>query len=249
MTTLTDIAAQLVAPFAPDQVEIKPGATTKDKSRALALAYADMRVYFERLDQVAGVEGWQSDYEMTARGVVCRLTICGVAKSAIGDYPIDAGDENPATSAEAQAFKRACAAFGIGRYLYELPRLWTDYDADKKQIVDPAGVVRELYRRCGLPASPQRPAPVQSAQPAEITLTGRITERAVKQNGTTWLRFQIGDEMVIAKGDLAAQWAKRTNGTPVIVMGVRRQDGRLGAYVEATAIQMAAGAEEAELPL
>jgi hypothetical protein len=29
-----------------------------------------------------------------------------------------ADDENAGTSAEAQAFKRACAYFGLGRYLY-----------------------------------------------------------------------------------------------------------------------------------
>jgi hypothetical protein len=157
MPTLTDIASGLAAPFDLDQVEIKPGATTRDKARALALAYADMRVYFVRLDQVAGVENWSSTYQMTARGVVCALTICGVTKSAIGDYPLDAADANPATSAEAQAFKRACAAFGIGRYLYELPRIWCDYDNEKKQIADPAGAVREMYRRAGLLQS-ERPA-------------------------------------------------------------------------------------------
>jgi hypothetical protein len=156
--TLSGIIVQLASPFPVEVIEIKPGATTQDKSRALALAYADMRVYFERLDAVAGVEAWQSDYQMTARGVLCRLTICGVTKSGIGDYPLDAGDANPATSAEAQAFKRACAAFGIGRYLYGLAGVWVAYDAQKRQITDPAGAARELYRRAGLlqPAAPVR---------------------------------------------------------------------------------------------
>lgn len=155
---LCDIATQLVAPFELEQIEIKPGATTKDKTRALALAYADMRVYEERLDQAAGVENWQTTYQMTARGVVCQLEICGVTKSAIGDYPIDAGDANPATSAEAQAFKRACSRFGIGRYLYHLPQIWCDYNNEKKQIVDPASAAREMYRRAGLLVEERRSA-------------------------------------------------------------------------------------------
>jgi hypothetical protein len=150
MQTLTDIAAQIAAPFDLRQVDVRAGATTHDKTRALALPYADLRAYHERLDAAAGIAHWQSAYTMTARGVVCALTICGVTKSGIGDYPLDPKDENPATSAEAQAFKRACSAFGLGRYLYDLPALWVQYDATKKQIANPQQVIYELYRRAGL---------------------------------------------------------------------------------------------------
>jgi len=38
------------------------------------------------------------------------------------------------TAAEAQAFKRACSMFGLGRYLYGLPALWVDYDAQTRQF-------------------------------------------------------------------------------------------------------------------
>lgn len=41
--------------------------------------------------------------------------------SSTGDS--DASDDNAATSAEAQAFKRAAMKLGIGRYLYELPKV------------------------------------------------------------------------------------------------------------------------------
>jgi hypothetical protein len=47
----------------------------------------------------------------------------------------DASDENAATSAEAQAFKRACVAFGLGRYLYDLPKQELPYDYGKFQAV------------------------------------------------------------------------------------------------------------------
>jgi len=92
------------------------------------MPYADMRAYESRLDEVAGVENWSSTYTITARRVA--LTICGVTKSGIGDYPPDAGDENVATSA--QAFKRGCAAFGLGRYLYNLPPTWCAYDGQRR---------------------------------------------------------------------------------------------------------------------
>ncbi|MFQ5616798.1 MAG: hypothetical protein ACE5GO_10135 [Anaerolineales bacterium] len=52
----------------------------------------------------------------------------------------DPGDANTVTSAFAQGFKRSCADFGLGRYLYFLPQRWCDYDAKKKQITAPPGL-------------------------------------------------------------------------------------------------------------
>jgi len=41
-------------------------------------------------------------------------------------------DDNAGTSAEAQAFKRACACFGLGRYLYYCDGVWVDLDERKR---------------------------------------------------------------------------------------------------------------------
>ena len=49
--------------------------------------------------------------------VTCELSIGGLGThSATGGEWAD--DENAGTSAEAQSFKRTCACFGLGRYLY-----------------------------------------------------------------------------------------------------------------------------------
>lgn len=143
--TLKDAYGRLARPFAQRLVELKPGALTQDKSRGLAMPYVDVRAYQYRLDQVVGAWGWSLRYQVSARGVVCELTILGVTKSAIGDYPLAGDDENPATSAEAQSFKRACAAFGLGRYLYRLPQVWGDYDSQKKVFRDPGHLVQQMY--------------------------------------------------------------------------------------------------------
>lgn len=144
-TTLAEAACWLAKPFPLAVVELKPTATTNDKSRALASPYVDMRAYYNRLDKICGAESWSSSITLSERGAVCALTIFGVTKAATGDYPLDPRDENPVTSAESQAFKRACSAFGLGRYLYALPQVWAAYDEKKKQIVDPAGVVAQMY--------------------------------------------------------------------------------------------------------
>lgn len=148
--TLDEAQAALAAPFAQKLIELKPSNVTKDKTRCMVAAYVDMRAYFARLDRAVGPGGWATSYTMHDRGIVCNLTILGVTRSSVGDWPA-AGDPNAATSAEAQAFKRACAAFGLGRYLYALPNLWVDYDEQRKRIAgDPAAIVYQMYQRLGL---------------------------------------------------------------------------------------------------
>lgn len=59
--------------------------------------------------------------------VTCDLTIFGIGShAATGEEWAD--DENAGTSAEAQAFKRASACFGLGRYLYQFTGTWVDLD-------------------------------------------------------------------------------------------------------------------------
>ncbi|MGA1996335.1 MAG: hypothetical protein ABSH45_11215, partial [Bryobacteraceae bacterium] len=48
-----------------------------------------------------------------------------------------ADNENAGTAAEAQAFKRACTCFGLGRYLYDLGGAWVDLDDRKQPLSKP----------------------------------------------------------------------------------------------------------------
>jgi hypothetical protein len=175
MELTPDVQQQLVAPFDIGLVEIKPGATTKDKAKALALAYADSRAYQDRLDAVVGAANWEVRYRMVSvKALVCRLTICGVTKEDLGECA-DSDDPNFWTVASAQAFKRACAAFGIGRYFYSLPQPWAEFDAQRKQFTDPRRVIEKMYHQAGLPVG-QRPAPAR--QPAPVATNGGDPERA-----------------------------------------------------------------------
>lgn len=85
---------------------------------------------------IKGKKAWKDtpateDKLVPGNKVVCVATITIHTKddktyerievSSTGDS--DASDDNAATSAEAQAFKRAAMKLGIGRYLYELPKV------------------------------------------------------------------------------------------------------------------------------
>lgn len=144
----------LAQPFPVEAIQWKPGATNQDKTRGLALAYVDLRHYIDRLNEVAGPD-WSDDYEVQAGGtvVLCRLTIAGVTRADVGEA--SSNDENTATSALAQAYKRACVKFGLGAYLYRLPRMWVEYDAQRKGFTDAA--LAKLAKLAGGPG-PAKPA-------------------------------------------------------------------------------------------
>ena len=129
----------LAQPFPAEAIQWKPGAVAKNQARALALAYVDSRYYQDRLNEVVG-PGWSDDHAVQLMGqkvvVVCTLNLCGVIRTDVGEC--DLSDQNAATTAKAQAFKRACTAFGLGAYLYRLPRLWVEYDAQRKSFPDEA---------------------------------------------------------------------------------------------------------------
>jgi hypothetical protein len=126
---LAELMDELAEPFDAERIAWKPQAVSGN--RALAIGYADARTYQDRLNEAVRAE-WSDDYEVLDDGavVLCRLTICGVTRSDIGEAPKN--DQNTATSALVQAFKRACVKFGVGRYLYDLPKKWVDYDPRRK---------------------------------------------------------------------------------------------------------------------
>ncbi|MDX2270503.1 MAG: hypothetical protein NW237_00945 [Cyanobacteriota bacterium] len=147
--SLREIYPHLCQPFPLKALEIKPGATTRDKTRALAMPYADIRVYQQCLDDIVGPEDWQVSYRPWGEAaVICQLTLLGVAREDIGEVGED-GD-NKFTSAVARAFKRACSCFGLGRYIYGLPTVWAEYDADRRVFKDVKGTLEQIYRQAGI---------------------------------------------------------------------------------------------------
>lgn len=150
--TMNEILRDLSKPFHPARITWRPGALTENKEKALALAYADLRAYQDRLDDLCGLD-WSVSYTPWGERIICHLTISGITRSSTGEADSEAErSEIAGTATEAQAFKRACAMFGLGRYLYNLPTLWVDYDAEHGRFTDKAkarlnGVIAQHYQR------------------------------------------------------------------------------------------------------
>lgn len=137
---------ELELPFEASSIEWRVTNTNRDKARGRAIPYADQRAYTDRLNALFSPGGWTRKYTIHTSAnfersrdqkivakvlVTCELTIFGVgAHSATGEEWAD--DDNAGTSAEAQAFKRACSCFGLGRYLYYFEGIWVDLDERKR---------------------------------------------------------------------------------------------------------------------
>lgn len=137
MMSYTEIDRALKRPFPASQISWRVGATKKDKSAGIALAYLDARDVMRRLDEVFGLM-WQVKYSHADQKTICEIGVCIDGQwiwraGGAGDTDIEA--EKGAIS---DAFKRAAVLFGVGRYLYELPNVWVEIDEFKRMKSTPS---------------------------------------------------------------------------------------------------------------
>jgi hypothetical protein len=130
MTSFPDLFADLAAPFDPKEIRVRTQAGHQ-------LSYITARTAMNRLDDILGPENWCDEYLPGQNSVLCRLTITlpdgkTVTKCDAGGYAgmADSGDDDK--SGFSDAFKRACAKFGVGRYLYRdgVPAFCRDREVD-----------------------------------------------------------------------------------------------------------------------
>lgn len=161
---MNDIFAPLKAEFPREAISWRAQSTTKDGTKAMALAYIDARDVMHRLDDVCGPAGWQCRYPHAGAKTVCEIGILHNGEwiwkaDGAGDSDIEA--EKGALS---DAFKRAAVRWGIGRYLYDLASPWVPCECYKrgdkfvwsKWTADPWNFVR----------TPSAPTPGRTAPPS-----------------------------------------------------------------------------------
>lgn len=108
-----------------DEIQVRP-TNTNYKGKATLLLYKDARVDANILDETFGPYGWASNYK-----VLDGVTYCGVALqekvSGTWIWKWDSGSNENNFEAEkataSDAFKRACFKWGLGRELYNTPKI------------------------------------------------------------------------------------------------------------------------------
>jgi hypothetical protein len=150
---VSKLLPELEVPFSPDQVQWRITNTATDKKRGQVVPYADPRAYTDRLNALFSPQGWTREYKVETMSnltrvkkgksllsgkvlVTCTVTILGIGShSGTGEEWAD--DDNGMTSADAQAFKRACSCFGLGRYFYDIQAIWVDLDQNCQPVRTP----------------------------------------------------------------------------------------------------------------
>jgi hypothetical protein len=209
----------------PNQIQWRVGQISKkDDHKGSLLGYIDARTCMEALDALdpnwSVVHGDPIIVGSEIIGVPCALTVNGITRSDVG-APSSA---EPIKGAYSDALKRAAVHHGIGRELYELPRIYVKLDDYKKPVAIPtyrngrwtlppgAGSVfydREPIEqpdRSGGPAkaapSPRRSDPVQRT-PEESTLLEMIQLAAVERGISKSALSLISDAVGVPKGQHA----------------------------------------------
>ena len=135
-----------------DEIDVRVGQMTKDKSKMTLLLYKNARVDMALLDEVVGPYNWQREHK-ELKGVL----YCGVSlrDTNTGEWVTkwDAGTESNTEAQKGEAsdsFKRACVNWGLGRELYTAPRVWvpasiSTYDLYVSEITyNAAGEIERL---------------------------------------------------------------------------------------------------------
>jgi hypothetical protein len=195
--------------FPVEEVFWKPQAVKG--SRAMAIAYIDARAVMDRLDDVVGPGEWSDSYRvlnLVAGRMVeveCTLTVCGVSKADVGvgtpSFSADAG-ENLLKGAYSDALKRAAVKFGIGRYLYSLPKQWVDWDEGKRQFVRtpqlPAWAIPKSVKKSGIPPTQPDPPVMDDSAPVADDAAPKRQAGPPQTKATNAPRPQRGEPQTVS---------------------------------------------------
>ncbi|MFC2053483.1 Rad52/Rad22 family DNA repair protein [Chloroflexota bacterium] len=147
-----EIKPKLADPFPADMVYWKPQKTwnpddwgdknTRNHTKALAVAYIDARLVADRLDAVFSPGGWQLNHRqeggqlLTGLGIYDPFIEQWLWKWDVGHINGTNNDQGQITKGTlSDGLKRAAVLWGIGRYLYFLPKTSVPYDPLRRKLV------------------------------------------------------------------------------------------------------------------
>ena len=146
----------LASPFKVDVIKWRVGHTASN-GRVCMLPYIDARVVQKRLDEVVGPANWSVTYDDLKDGIRSTLSIRINDEWVTKDDAGSCSDIEPLKGGVSDAFKRAAVAWGVGRHLYDMPKVWCDVRSDKPR----SGGIRV---KGGWVVVPNRPKPVPVRQ-------------------------------------------------------------------------------------
>src|SRR5215207_4538673 len=188
MIITTPHLAALKAPFPAEDVEWRIGQSgvSNGKIWATALAYVTNRAIMERLDEAVGPQNWKNEFTRAPEGgVLCGLSI-RIEQEWVTKW--DGADNTQIEAVKgglSDAMKRAAVQWGIGRYLYNLPRTMARIASDDDKQAPFRGEVKDQTGkktpfRWYAPSLPLWALPVDAGAPTDNGRLGVYQERRLK---------------------------------------------------------------------
>ena len=131
----SEIRAALAQPFAPEDLEWRLQATSKDKTRGMAVPYVTNRAIQTRLDDVVGPENWYNDFKPWHGAGKKQAQLCGIAIHFEGrgfSTKWDGAEDSDIEAVKgglSDSMKRAAVQWGVGRVLYSMDTVWVGIEA------------------------------------------------------------------------------------------------------------------------
>jgi len=171
----------------------KEGDHYPEGTRGQKVAYIDARLVMDRFDEVFTPARWQFQWEHVGDGAVkgvIGVLLDGewVWKQDVG-YPNNPGDgakQEALKAAVSDALKRTAVHWGVGRFLYDLPRVWVDVDKYGREIQQQGNAQRPQTNTGGAssagttqtasaPTQAPQSAPSASSRPKPATVAPAST--------------------------------------------------------------------------
>lgn len=122
--------SKLTAPIGPDEIEWRVQQQTKT-GKLIVVPYITNRCVMDRLDTQFGPNGWSNQITEISGGFLCTITVYALREDG-EPYSFSKTDGASRTDIEpvkggiSDAMKRCAVQLGIGRSLYDYPRVYID---------------------------------------------------------------------------------------------------------------------------
>jgi hypothetical protein len=115
----------LTAPILPNEVEWRIQSQTST-GKLIVVPYINNRCVMTRFDAAFGADNWTSEFREIANGFLCRLTVSINDRQVYREDGASKTNIEPEKGGISDAMKRAAVQFGLGRCLYDYPRVFIE---------------------------------------------------------------------------------------------------------------------------
>ena len=119
--------ATLTAPILPNEIEWRVQSQTST-GKLIVVPYINNRCVMHRFDAAFGAENWTSEFREIGNGFLCRLTVTINDREVYREDGASKTNIEPEKGGISDAMKRAAVQFGLGRCLYDYPRVFIECD-------------------------------------------------------------------------------------------------------------------------